>query len=280
MNPKLFRLLFVGILISIESNAQYVNPVTLSAKIIDKNLEKVADDRYAYKFETSNGEYNLFLEAIKKTDPALYTASLVDSTNWELRYQEPMMIYYHRHPTFAKYPVVNVSYEGAVNYCKWLTEFYNNDPKRKFRKVVFNLPDTTEWMLAARGGRANAMFPWGNYYLRNKQGEFLCNLKHINEADVISDSEGKPVIRNSDVGMSGGLSDRAFYTATVQSFYPNSFGIYNMSGNAAEMTNEKGITKGGSWNSYGGEVMIGAVKKFDKPSPEVGFRVFMKVIQK
>ena len=35
-------------------------------------------------------------------------------------------------------------------------------------------------------------------------------------------------------GVAGGLNDRAFYTSEVKSFYPNSFGLYNMAGNVSE----------------------------------------------
>ncbi len=36
------------------------------------------------------------------------------------------------------------------------------------------------------------------------------------------------------MGVAGGLNDRAAYTAEVSSFYPNGFGVYNMSGNVSE----------------------------------------------
>ncbi len=41
-----------------------------------------------------------------------------------------------------------------------------------------------------------------------------------------------------NMGVAGGLNDRAVYTAPVTSFYPNSFGIYNMSGNVSEWTGD------------------------------------------
>jgi formylglycine-generating enzyme required for sulfatase activity len=34
--------------------------------------------------------------------------------------------------------------------------------------------------------------------------------------------------------VAGGLNDRAFYTSDIKSFYPNSFGLYNMAGNVSE----------------------------------------------
>lgn len=51
------------------------------------------------------------------------------------------------------------------------------------------------------------------------QGQFLANFKR-GAGDV--------------AGTAGGLNDRAFYTAPVNSFFPNGFGIYNMAGNVSE----------------------------------------------
>ena len=51
------------------------------------------------------------------------------------------------------------------------------------------------------------------------QGTFLANFKRGS---------------GDNAGVAGGLNDRAFYTAPVQSFFPNGFGIYNMAGNVSE----------------------------------------------
>jgi formylglycine-generating enzyme required for sulfatase activity len=253
----------------------------LSARTIEKNLAQVTDTLYAYRYETSNGEYNLFLQSLK-ANPSLYEKCLIDTTGWLSLpgYQEPMVNYYHKHPAFANHPVVNISYEAAIEYCRWITVLYNSDPKRKFNKVEFSLPTVGEWVKAAQGGRANAIFPWAGFYMRQKTGEYLCNFTHIAESLIISDKDGKPVVSESATEFAGSLSDNGFYTARVNSFHPNTFGIYNMSGNVAEMTTEKGMTKGGSWKSYGGEVTIQSSKVYDDPSPCVGFRVFMKVVEK
>lgn len=255
----------------------------LSAKNIEKNIARVNDSLYAWRYETSNKEYNTFLADLAKKDSVLYTNCLTDSLGWRqiMTYCEPMVEYYHRHPGFADYPVVNVSYEGANEYCKWLTEVYNDDPKRKFKKVVFVLPQIKEWEFAARSGVENRRYPWGkNYTLRDKNGMFLCNCRRINETLITADSIGKPVMNGEgSVNYSAGLNDRAFYTAEVKSFLPNDFGIYNMSGNVAEMTIEKTYSMGGSWNSFGGEVTTTSTKQYKETSPEVGFRVFMKIIE-
>ena len=55
------------------------------------------------------------------------------------------------------------------------------------------------------------------------QGQFLANFKRGS---------------GDNMGVAGGLNDRAVYTAPVKSFYPNGFGIYNMSGNVAEWVSD------------------------------------------
>ena len=51
------------------------------------------------------------------------------------------------------------------------------------------------------------------------QGQFLANFKRGS---------------GDNMGVAGGLNDRAVYTAEVKSFYPNGFGVYNMAGNVSE----------------------------------------------
>ncbi|NLA25557.1 MAG: SUMF1/EgtB/PvdO family nonheme iron enzyme [Bacteroidales bacterium] len=100
----------------------------------------------AYKYETSNELYNLFLS--KQTGGDFNSSVLkIDSTNWRLpEYSnEPFAQYYHLHPSFLNYPVVNISYEAAIEFCKWLTEYYNNYPKRKYIKIEIRLPTSKEW---------------------------------------------------------------------------------------------------------------------------------------
>ena len=263
----------------------YAQVKEFQAKGIEKEIIKVNDTLYAFRYETSNLEYNTFLNAIAKKDSALYKMYRSDSLKWmEELNLEVFAKYYHWQPSFNNYPALCMSYEGAVAYCNWLTEIYNNDPARKFKKVSFVLPTEQEWELAAIGNEKNIVYPWGTNSVRNTRNEkwlgaFMANYRRIGDAAIVSDKGGKPVIRFIDPEVqSGGLRDDAILTVDIRSFWPNSIGIYNQSGNAAEMTIQKGLTKGGSWNSYGGEIMITYKLFFYQPSSEVGFRVFMKII--
>jgi formylglycine-generating enzyme required for sulfatase activity len=63
------------------------------------------------------------------------------------------------------------------------------------------------------------------------------------------------------------LPDRA------KSHYPNNYGLYNMSGNVAEMVYERGVAYGGSYLDPGYDIRIDSEKPYDGPSPLIGFRV-------
>ena len=251
-----------------------------TAKSILQNMAKVNDDLYVCKYEVSNLEYRAFLNDMEMKNPLLAKDYKIDSTKWTegVNYGEPMARYYHIHPAYNNYPVVNVTFEGAKAYCEWLTDQYNSDPKRKFKKVRFYIPTEEEWMNVANGGNKNKMYPWTGYYLRNKSGQFLCNFRHVGDEHISYDAEKKEYTITPEAKIAGSLSDRTIFTAAVNSFdAATPYGIHNMSGNIAEMVNEKGIAKGGSFNSPGFDVRIESKMNYTEASPEIGFRVFMYV---
>ncbi len=50
-----------------------------------------------------------------------------------------------------------------------------------------------------------------------------------------------------------------------------------MCGNVAEMINKKGVAKGGSWRSVGGDVRIAPNTNYQRSASHIGFRYFMEV---
>ena len=154
---------------------------------------------------------------IIKYDEKIYPDTLVWMRDFSYSYNEPMAKRYFAHPSFGNYPVVGVNWKQAVAFAKWRTNYMNSFLERKKRAVEsdFRLPTEAEWEYAARGGRSQSMFPWGNYYLRNKKGCLLANFKP---------------------GRGNYPEDGGFYTVRADAYWPNDFGLYNMSGNVAEWT--------------------------------------------
>jgi formylglycine-generating enzyme required for sulfatase activity len=121
----------------------------------------------------------------------------------------------------------------------------------------------------------------------------MCNYRPVGDeritaiADTSKDKFGvmntfevvKNKIGDSYIGLSY-TDDGGTYTVPVTAYDPNGYGLYNMSGNVAEMVSEKGIARGGSWASTGFDVRIKSEQKFENTSPEIGFRYFMEVIEK
>ena len=258
-------LLVVCIFISLKTFGQ------IDIKQIDRSLTEISGSLYASKFEVSNKNYREFLQTlIKENRIAELAIAQIDTLKWNDNIStystNPYIYYYHKHPAYFDYPVVNVSYEAAQMYCEWLTKTYNSSHKKKFKKVHFRLPNEHEWETAARGGDSSAKYPWKGEFLRNKKGLYLCNFAR--EA-------------NDTIGIADKLNDSADITAQVNSYYPNQFGIFNLSGNVAEMISDKQFVKGGSWLSTPEYLTIDNKQSNDgNPKPTVGFRVFMDVIQK
>ena len=237
--------------------------------------------------EVSNADYQLFLEdllrqrkfahldtaAVQSADYVALLGAAADSI-------PPAELLALGLPTAPDHPVTNISNRAAQLYAEWLTQAYNNDPKRREGPAVrFRLPTRAEHEYAARGGREHAPYPWGGPYLRNSKGCFLANLNVLEytppaNPDYEGVSSGEPVSASKE-----DCADGSWLTTPIDSYFPNDYGLYNMSGNAAEMTAVDGETVGGSWLDGPEPLQIGRMVKRSLPSPVVGFRLVMETVE-
>ena len=254
-----------------------------SLKKFENSLSKIDSNLYASKYETSNFLYRTFLNDLKKQGKTeKLKIAQIDSLNWRtpLAYNEPYVELYHKHHAFNEYPVVNITYEGANLFCEWLTNKYNNYPKRKFKKVKFRLPTQAEWEKAARGNLKNTIYPWGGYSLTNYKKCPMCNFGGGGAESIHYDKEKKQYVVITD-GTAGSqmYGDYSDITAPVNKYNQNDFNMYNISGNVKEMVQEKGISRGGGWRSPGYDVRIASVDTYKTSVNDLGFRYFMEVIE-
>jgi formylglycine-generating enzyme len=175
---------------------------------------EIFDYKEASKRENSG---KLRSQYITKKDIKVYPDTLVWVRDFSYSYNEPMSKRYFSHPAFGNYPVVGVNWKQAMAFCEWRTTLLNSyrEKKKKTVESDFRLPTEAEWEYAARGGRSQTPYPWGGYYLRNKKGCLLANFKP---------------------GRGNYPEDGGFYTVRADAYWPNDFGLYNMSGNVAEWT--------------------------------------------
>lgn len=206
------------------------------------------DEFYIYKTEISNKEYKEFLNYLqenKQTD--LLKVCEVNHDGWKsvLEYSTPYENYYFEKNDYADFPVVNITFEAAEAFCDYLSVKY---AKEFGIEVDFQLPSLQEWVRAAKGDTKDNVFAWGNNALDNKKG-FQGNFK----------------------------TDDNTVTAPIDSFKPNQFGLYNMSGNVSEMTSKKHLAVGGSWNCIPEESLVENYQTYENYSPSIGFRPIMVI---
>jgi len=250
------------------------------------------DSFYIFNHEVTNGDYQMFIEDVKSKDTAYYKQMLPDTLVWRDRYSysEPMVEHYFRHPAYRNYPVLGISHEQAESYCKWLTQKYLNEKKRKFQSVEFKLPTIAEWTYAAMGSMELSKFPWKGNSMQDKDGKWMAKFRVIPQDGIgyeiipVQKLDGgiemKKILTAS--GWSGAIDFDYWIVAPVKSYPANGYGLYDMAGNVEEYVLEKGITKGGSWKDTGYYLNIQVEELYDSTSltsSERGFRFVMKVVK-
>ncbi|MCF6167969.1 gliding motility lipoprotein GldJ [Lutibacter sp.] len=100
---------------------------------------------YLDETEVTNSEYLFYLEWMEKVFPPndlnykdIYLSAVPDTLVWRnvLGFNELLTENYLRHPAYADYPVVGVSWVQANQYCKWRTDRVNE--KILMEKGVLN----------------------------------------------------------------------------------------------------------------------------------------------
>ncbi len=307
-NTKLMRILFFlflsfGLLSAGMYHAAPKNKAEYDANWLRKNLvlipqgtlilpaadeERTADTMslssfFLFNQEVSNGFYVFYLDVLLQSgDTIAYREALPDTLVWQAirpHYAE----LYLRHPAYADYPAVGISYAQSGKFCEWLTQHYGAQLSKKGKKAVFSLPTRAQWMYAAGGKERHTVYPWGKYL---NKGKFLANYT------VVPGEESEPS-DSLQIGFFGHrkrpIKDTEQYeeeiynlTAPVKSYWANSFGLYQMAGNVSEFVREAGITKGGSWRGKAHYLRIGVDDSYSKhasASADRGFRFVMEITE-
>lgn len=225
------------------------------------------------KTEVSNLEYRTFLfDLLLQGRKEEFLKAKPDQNKWILSkgQNSQMKEHYFSHSAYNHFPAVNISREGAEMYCKWFSQELDKvveEKKRNFYNDI-RIPMREEWVMAASIEGKNKVYPWEGEQTQNSEGLILANFKRLpNALDSITHSDSTDI------------------TAPVKSYWPNDFGLYNMSGNVAEMVYNDFETKaagtaGGGWMNSAEEIKILGPDPYagvTTPHPVIGFRVVMTV---
>jgi len=133
------------------------------------------------------------------------------------------------------HPVVHIAYDDAVAYAQW---------------AGLSLPTEAQWEYAARGGLKDKIFTWGNRYSAKKANTW----------------QGRFPIENTQ-------ADGYLSTAPVGSFPPNQYGLYDMTGNVWEWTQDWYSLGHINMNHATNPIMSDPKQSFDPREPDVAKHV-------
>jgi formylglycine-generating enzyme len=178
-------------------------------KLSDARVKDISIDTLGYK--------SFRLQYVDTIEIVIYPNTTDFQGDYVYSHEETESEFNFLHEAYDDYPVIGITWHQANAFCHWRTHIMNQYLKKEGEPLLadYRLPTETEWEYAARGGLSTSPYPWGGPYTRNMRGCFLANFKPL-RGNFSADGGHKAI--------------------TVQSYNPNNYGLYDMSGNVAEWT--------------------------------------------
>jgi len=229
-----------------------------SKNYVPPGTVEIASNTFMDETEITNiswREYMYWTERIYGKTSEQYIATIPDSNVWNNEFKA----HYLSHSAYQNYPVVGISWKQATAFCEWRSERVMEQvtihkemkPNKNYpTKVTYRLPSSEEWERIANAS-----------YSEKTEKKLQTKYAGASTANFHSPS---PDVANT--------------TSPVYQYWPNKYGTYNMLGNVAEMTNQKGIAKGGSWMQSKEDVSVNKNFTYKRPTNWVGFRCICEVV--
>ncbi len=252
------------------------------------------DNIYIDETEVTNLHYLEYCYWTFKSKPEKFKYLLLDTLKWSTDNYGSFKLsnYYLRHPSYRDYPVVGISYQQAVDYCKWRTDMvncmlYNKQiGKKKWsfdstinypKKVLYRLPTFNEWTYAAHAGLDTILYPLGYVNLTTKRGQ---PINFTQEYYNLFLRPRLPFLRTKD-----NFTTRPCPTHEVKNGgFPNKYGLYNLIGNVSEMISDS-LVVGLNFKTtlegkplYSENYKIESALKYKQQEIWIGFRCVCEIL--
>ena len=174
------------------------------------------------KYELTRGQFRIFVEATGYRTDAERDPEGGWGVNRQLQKAEQGAMYNWTNAGFPQtdtHPVVNVSWNDAMAYCRWVTEEYG----KRGQKSVCRLPTEAEWEYACRAG-ATTRYATGDTPRRVRGFGNVRDMSFEAECPNLDFEKYPPFL----------FRDGVAFTSVVGNYKPNAFGLYDMHGNVWE----------------------------------------------
>ncbi|HBX52754.1 MAG: hypothetical protein A2275_08980 [Bacteroidetes bacterium RIFOXYA12_FULL_35_11] len=239
-------------------------PFLKKKEVLPPGCVKIEENVFIDQTEVRNVDYREFMHWLKRKHGERsdeYQTMLPDTNLWVIF--KAHKISYFRSGAYHFYPVVGVSYDQAVAYCKWRSDrvneyFYLNENKFSFKVLdtlkIENVPRIFEYRLPTRK-------EWEQVAKTEYDPKELKKIerKKLETGQFFDPNRTK-------------RSDVKVVIAKCGVFPPNALQVFEIFGNVAEMIDEKGIAKGGSWKHPKEECTVEKDFTYDIPNNWLGFR--------
>jgi len=219
------------------------------------NFIKVQDTFFIEKTEVSNQMWWEYYQAMQADSVEQLKQFLPDNQVWKSFHPHSNLDLhkYFGKKSFLSFPVVGITYEQALNYCKWRSEqqtvqFAQENQHTSWKDFEvsfhFRLPTEEEWLMQAQQLLNGRSVQELTKYIHTRKG----TARRLTKAT-------EPVTARQ-------LGDRD---------------LFHWFGNVAEMTSKKGIAKGGSWMKPITQSAPNQVNHYHKPTAWLGFRCVVAI---
>ena len=170
------------------------------------------------KYEVTRGEFKKFVEATNYQTDAENEGNgcaVIYGSDWDINDRLNW-----KNPSFKqddKHPVVCVSWNDAKNYARWLSEQTGKS---------YHLPSEAQWEYVAK--TVTSKYCWGD------------NANESCHYGNIADENAKVIRRYFDktARITARCNDGYVFTSPVGIFLPNKFGLYDITGNVLEWSDD------------------------------------------
>lgn len=250
---KMRIILLLALLSRVVLNAQHQSPPIESPP----NGIYLKGNLYMDATEVSNInwlEYGFYIRQDSSTE---YVAANMPSKEVTKNYRPE----YYGHPKYRYYPVVGISYEQAMNYCKWRSDVVNlklaKDSKRW--RINYRLPTEKEWEMAAQSidtlKFVRSEYDGPDFYFKDNRKLFRelfpdrdINFRQLkNEIRAYKKSKVPEFVIDYEKPWFILNEEKLPKSIYEHSISQSADEYQHLIGNVAEMVLEKGIVKGGSW---------------------------------